>query len=267
MGVMILKSSEKVRGSASKSHKTCGAIMARAGLICVLGVLVTACASSYEDWEIAGQNQINPSVDFAADSRLAANLARSDRAALQTAFLSAMGQPGTETVRWSGDVSEGAIKPGDFLLGNVLPDPDELLPTRSDIVFNYKLETEQGDLVLLKNSNIRVGPSTEFAIAETLSAGTGVEGLGRVQGETWMLIAHQDRVRGYVFEPLLRKAPGAGLLELAGSPVKQPHLCREFEQSLDVRGQKDRWSGLACDFGDGWELAGRSGPAILGEAF
>ena len=230
-------------------------------------LMLTACASSYDDWTQSAPQKSGANKNFAIDSALAGQISKADQTALDRAFIDAMAQSGTSIVPWQGERSSGGIKPGDFLLANVLPDPNELLPTRKDISTEFMLETEQGDHVLTKNSNIRLGPSTDYSIVETLSAGTGVEGLGLVQGETWMLIAYEDRVRGYVYQPLLEKAPGAALFELAGGPVRQPHICREFEQSIDVSGQKDRWQGMACDFGEGWELAGRGGPTVLGDSF
>ncbi len=204
--------------------------------------------------------------NLAASSSLASLLTRADIAALETAFLMAADDPTPDPVSWKKDAS-GSVIVRSYFIGNVFADPEELIETRSPIALDFDLETEQGDFVLAKNSNIRRGPSTENAILETLPAGTGVEGIGKVAGEDWMLVASDNRVRGYVYSALLQKAPGSDLLVLDGGPTRTPFLCREYEQSLDVEGQRDRWQGLVCDFGAGWEIAGRFGPTILGDAF
>jgi len=204
--------------------------------------------------------------NFAASSSLAGLLTRADIAALETAFLMAADDPTPDPVSWEENAS-GTVLVRGYFIGNVLADPEELIETRSPIALDFALETERGDFVLAKNSNIRRGPSTDNAILETLPAGTGVEGIGKVAGEDWMLVASDNRVRGYVYSPLLEKAPGSDLLVLDGGPTRTPFLCREYEQSLNVEGQRDRWQGLVCDFGEGWEIAGRFGPTILGDAF
>ncbi|MEM1192324.1 MAG: SH3 domain-containing protein [Pseudomonadota bacterium] len=237
------------------------------GALIVGAMTLGGCATSYDDWRGDNGERAAGQSDYAADSALSEQLSRADRGQLSTAFLRAMGQSETTPVIWQGSSSNGTIEPGEYLLANVLPNPQEVLLTRPDIAITYPLTTEQGDQVLLKNSNVRLGPSTDFSVTETLSAGTGVEGLGLVEGEPWMLIAYEDKVRGYVYAKLMQAAPGEDRLQLAGGPVRTPHLCREFEQRMTVNGQRDRWQGMACDFGKGWELAGQSGPTILGEAF
>ncbi|MEL6111225.1 MAG: SH3 domain-containing protein [Pseudomonadota bacterium] len=254
--------------SGQKTHQESRRLWSGFGSLLVASAMTLGgCATNYDDWRGDEAQSTQGLQDYAADSALSDQLSRADRIRLSTAFVGAMGQDGDAPVTWQGASGKGAIRPGEHLLANVLANPQEVLPTRADISVTYPLATEQGDQVLLKNSNVRLGPSTDFPVTETLSAGTGVEGLGLVQGEPWMLIAYEDRVRGYVYNKLMQVAPGANRLQLAGGPVRTPHLCREFDQSLTVNGQKDRWQGMACDFGNGWELAGETGPTILGEAF
>ena len=239
----------------------------RSGVIAaVLLTVLSACASGSYDPRRTDEFPVARSAEnFAADSSLATLLDRADVAALAIAFIDAMeATPGSTPKRWTGEGANGEIVAGAVLLGNVLADPSELLDIKDGIVVDWPLETDQGPYVLVKNSNIRMGPSTDYGVLETLPAGTGVEGIGKVVDDDWMLIARDDRAIGYVFVPLLEKAPGAELLTLAGGPTRQPFLCREFEQNLDVNGQKDRWRGLACNFKDGWGLVGGGGPTVLG---
>lgn len=233
----------------------------------VIGVLaISACASGPGEWrQTDDAARRSASISFAADSSLAGQLNRQDREALSVAFIDAMSNPEEgKPFAWTGGNAKGQVSAGEFLMANVLPDPQEVLGMRGGISVSYMLETEQGEHVLLKNSNVRLGPSTERTIAETLPSGTGVEGIGLVQNEPWMMIAINNQVRGYVHKSLLEKAPGADRLELAGGPLRKPYLCREFTQNLAVGSQKDRWQGMACDFGEGWELAAQGGPTLLG---
>ncbi len=202
--------------------------------------------------------------NFAGNSALGDSLNRADRETLEiTAVRVLEDGPRGERQAWSGSKANGSFTPGAFYLGNLLPDPEAMMSAPAGINAGYALETEQGAFVLAKNSNIRTGPSTNHRVLETLPSGTGVNGVGRVVGEDWMLISIDGDVRGYVFAPLLVEAPGTGALDLAGGPVRTPRLCREFTQELTIGISRDRWSGLACKSRDGWELSNRRGPTLL----
>ncbi len=232
-------------------------------------VILAGCAG-YSNGGYTGKGGIGQgnSRNFANNSVLSNELNRGDQLALEEGFLGAMNTLDAGVPRdWRGERSEGTVTAGSFLIANLLPNPDDTLPARTGLSLSYRLETEQGKHVLAKNSNIRRGPSTNYDVLETLPSGTGVDGVGRVEGETWMLVAVNGAVRGYVHEKLLVKAPGTGAFELAGGPVREPVLCREYSQSLLVRGQRDRWNGIACDYGSGWELEQRTGPTLLGQAY
>lgn len=233
----------------------------------IMALMLAGCAS-YGAGGLPGPNLPGRggAGNFAAGSGLGVQLNRAERSALEDSFLSAMAtrKPGVAQ-NWQVNRGAGSVTAGGYFIANLMPHPETLMRARTGLDLSYRLETEQGAYVLARNANIRFGPSTDFEIVETLPSGTGVEGIGRVEGATWMLISVGDVVRGYVFEPLIVKAPGAGALELAGGPVRQPYLCRGFTQSLTLRGQRDRWQGTACDYGEGWELVKRAGPTLLGE--
>ncbi len=210
------------------------------------------------------RNVERASNSFASGTSLQGQLNRTDIRALNQVFLSAMDNEQANTSTWQGTNAEGSITPGRYFIANLLADPDLMTVARPGLDIAFDMETEQGDFVLTKNSNVRQGPSTNHTIVETLPSGTAVKGLGKIINQDWMLISVDNRVRGYVFIPLMIKAPGTDSFSLAGTPIRRPYLCREFTQSITVGGQKDRWQGLACDEGEGWALANRGGPSILG---
>lgn len=196
--------------------------------------------------------------DFAAGSAFAERFSAADREALNAAFVEAMDAGKLQS--WRGKRAIGAVDPGGFSLANLKPDPNERIAmARADIDINHVLETEFGLYVLTRNSNVRIGPGTDYKVAQMLPSGSGVEVVGRVVGEKWMLIASDGAVRGYVFQGLLTKAPGTEL-ELAGGPRRAPVLCRAFTQRVSMSAERDEWSGAACRTPGGWRLAAEPAP-------
>ncbi|MEM9705782.1 MAG: SH3 domain-containing protein [Pseudomonadota bacterium] len=188
-----------------------------------------------------------------------------DRRALAKAFVDAMdnGSPAT-TQSWRGQSATGAITPGVPGVGNLRSDPTALIAFRPGLKLTREYETELGEFVLVKNSNIRYGPSTDDQVIEVLDSGTGVEVVGKVVNERWMLIAIDNEIRGFIFETLLKRRPGSEL-ELAGGPTKRPRLCRSFKQTLESPDGSDEWSGVACKIDGRWALqqADTTGPTRL----
>ncbi len=193
-------------------------------------------------------------VNFAADSALGAELGVREIDALYPAFVAAIegGKKGEERP-WTAGSATGSITPGQDLVGNLKPNPMTLLPVDPGLDLGYSFETELGLHALARNANLRSGPSEEARTLSVLSAGTAVDAVGKVVGEPWLLIAINGRVRGYVHESLAVKAPGTEL-DLAGGPIRRAYPCRAFDQTLVIFGRSDRWTGVACDRGDGWRL-------------
>lgn len=203
---------------------------------------------------------------YAGGSTLAPLLSGEDARALDQAFLSAMetGEPQT----WRGPRASGVVTPDTYALGNLKANPRETIPAaRADLDLDPVLETDLGLYVLTRNSNVRTGPGTGYKVAETLASGSGVDVVGRTDDGSWMLVAADGVVRGYVYRRLMIKAPGTEL-ELAGGPRRQARLCRKFAQRMEARGQRDQWRGAACLEDSAWRLARPQpgevgGPAIL----
>jgi hypothetical protein len=199
-------------------------------------------------------------VNFAAGSALGASLSPAATSALYEAFIGAVGEGAGATKSWAGGGASGAVTPGGFKVANLKPDPRTLLPADPGLDLAYSYETELGLHALVSNANLRAGPSNAARIIEVLDGGTAVDVVGKTVGQPFYLIAVGGRVRGYVHESLAKKAPGTEL-DLAGGPVRRAHPCRDFEQSLTTFGRSDRWTGVACDRGEGWRLEPRS-PAV-----
>ena len=193
-------------------------------------------------------------VDLASGSMLAGALSPRARDALYAAFVTAVETgPAGAPVAWSEGGASGAVTPEGYFVGNLKPDPSDLLPLGAAISFADALETEQGLHAVKSNANVRSAPTTEAKALEQLPAGTPVDAVGRAAGKPWFLVSAGGAVRGYVHQSLLVKAPGTEL-DLAGGPTRRAHLCRAFSQTLSVDGRSDRWSGVACDRGQGWRV-------------
>jgi len=209
--------------------------------------LLAACATGPSG---GGPERIN----YAAQSRLGSSLPGSAREALAPTFIEAMarGQKGVG-VGWGTGPANGVVIPGDFRVGNLRPDPRTLLPVDAGLDLAYSFETELGLHALTGNANLRAGPSTEARVLAMLEGGTGIDVIGKTVGRPFYLVAIGGRVKGYVHESLAKKAPGTEL-DLAGGPIRRAALCRDYQQTLTLFGDTDRWSGVACDRGEGWRL-------------
>ena len=209
----------------------------KAGLLAGLGALALAGCSTISSSIGGGGSGDN----YASGSALEYRLSGGDRDALGHAFLRAM-ETGTAQ-NWRGRRAAGVVNPGTYSLANLQENPRARIPAaRADFDISHRVETELGLYVTTRNANVRIGPGTNYEVAEMLTPGAGAEVVGRVVDKSWMLIAVDGVVRGYVFQDLLIKAPGTEL-ELAGGPQRRPLLCREFTQRVDIEGVNDAWTG------------------------
>ncbi len=223
----------------------------RLTILAIGAALLSAC----ESVPFLGDDYSSPGAKgFAAGSALGGRLASDDERLLNAAFIDAM-ELG-EAKSWRGRRAAGAITPAGWSLANLKSDPAARIPAaRENIDIDAVLETELGLYVLTRNSNVRVGPGTEYGVAEILHSGAGVDIVGRTVRDGWMLVMHDGKVRGFVSENLMIKAPGTEL-ELAGGPRRRAALCREFVQRLSLGAEQDQWTGAACRDDSGqWRLA------------
>lgn len=233
-----------------------GKAIATAGIF-----LLAACETA---GPIVGPSSGGP-VNYAVGSVLGASLSRGDMKALSDIFAPALetGQTGAAR-RWRGpNGAEGALTPRGYFFGNLRADPLELIPVSDAISFALPMEIEQGEQVATRTANVRSAPAADAPVLEKLNAGTGVEAVGKVVGQPFYLVAVKGRIRGYVSATLLTPAPGAELA-LAGGPTRKAHPCRAYDQTLSLGAQSDRWSGVACNRGQGWRPEQKdSGASIL----
>ena len=195
-----------------------------------------------------------PSENYAADSLLGEALPSSDVREMARAFLAAM-ESGAAGARfdWRGPASFGWVKPGALILGNVKASPYDRPEYPAGLYLDDALETELGLYAVVRDGNVRGGPSTDFQIIDKMRSGDAVEVVGKVVGRPWYLVERDGRIRGYMYETLLRKGPGFEL-ELAGGPTRRPVQCRRFEQRVSYTGRSDRWDGAACRSNGRWVL-------------
>lgn len=227
----------------------------RLAAFAALALLVAGCAS--------GGPILGGRVNYAAGSSMAHGLGGRELDTLSEAFIKAVesGAPG-EPVVWSAGSYSGSVTPLAYLVGNLKPNPSILLPVEGRLELGKTFETEQGPHVTTGKANLRSGPSTKASVLDMLEGGTAVDGVGKIVGEPWMLVAIDGVIRGYVHQSLLIQAPGTEL-ELAGGPARRAHFCRAFQQTLTYFGETDRWQGAACDRGAGWRLEPVPPPPVL----
>ena len=228
--------------------KLAGKLTWRRAGVAIAALGLSACAGG------PSLDLIGGGANYAAGSPLGVSLPTSDQRSLSPQFVSAMtnGAAG-ERYDWRGEASFGWVKAGERVLGNVKASRHDRPPYPDRLYLEEPMETELGLYAATRNANVRLGPSTDYPVQEMLDSGDAVYAVGRVIGKRWILIEKQGRVAGYVFEGLLRKAPGTEL-ELAGGPTKTATPCRRFEQRISFGGRSDRWTGVACLEGRHWVL-------------
>lgn len=129
------------------------------------------------------------------------------------------------------------------------------IPAPSGIDTSIALSPASGNFKTVKNANVRLGPNTDAAVAQTLPAGTVVRAYGYAKDLGWYLVGEADAILGYTSAELLEAAGGNEPL-LAGGKPKRPRLCRDLSMTLTMAdGRKDAWSNLVCTRDDGtWEV-------------
>lgn len=220
-------------------------------LTMIAGAAVLAGCASGSGGVFTGGDRVN----FAEGAQTSARMTSGDIAALRDAVVASVeaGATGSPTA-WSGPGARGSVTPGSYSLANLKYDPAVRIDARQGLDLTHAMETDLGLYVLTRNSNVRTGPSTERRIAEVLPSGTGVDVVGKITGQPWMLVAVDERVRGYVHENLVIKAPGTEL-ELAGGPERRPRLCRDVSLRLVAAGVSENLDTAVCAYGDEWRPA------------
>ncbi|MFK7733711.1 MAG: SH3 domain-containing protein [Pseudomonadales bacterium] len=119
---------------------------------------------------------------------------------------------------------------------------------------------------VVKGSNIRGGPGTNFAKVGGVAAGNRINVVGKVRGEPWYMVSRNGIAYGYIYEPLVKPQSASIVTE----PIKQPpetlgsvetvvvaasQECRTVEQSVaSNEGETFTETMTACKGGNGWEI-------------
>ncbi|GLQ05408.1 glycine zipper 2TM domain-containing protein [Sneathiella chinensis] len=91
----------------------------------------------------------------------------------------------------------------------------------------------------LKSSNIRKSPSTDAEIVGSLQEQERFNAVGRVEGKPWIVVAKNNRTVGFVYEPLVEKAPAAATVaEAAPTPaIRNQSTFAENAAKLEKEGK------------------------------
>lgn len=85
----------------------------------------------------------------------------------------------------------------------------------------FEVDPYEAELVALRNSNVRAGPSTDHDQVASLIAGAEVRVTGKVQGVDWYRIALTDGGEAYIWAPLLGEPPQPEPVVAAVAPVPE----------------------------------------------
>ncbi|MEM1139724.1 MAG: SH3 domain-containing protein [Pseudomonadota bacterium] len=229
----------------------------RLSVIGLLAVLVAACGT-LSGSGLPGRSPAPQKALTGAErgTQLGASLSSRDRQELRVAALSALEQPNVNRrFSWSGDGASGTVKVGPAYL--VTMNGDTQVKAPYNISTDAILEPVAGDFVTQKRSNIRLGPSTDNSVLQTLDQGVRVRAIGVQKASNWYLVARGDEALGYIFGELIAPVPGGDLL-LAGGEPGQLRVCREMTHRVQLaNGLKDAWYNGACRVGSGfWSVFG-----------
>jgi surface antigen len=112
-----------------------------------------------------------------------------------------------------------------------------------------------------RNSNVRGGPGTDYAVMHTLERGTPIAVVGLVQGKDWYMVSDDGLGSGFVWAPLLRPADrqpeGESALRVAarqssGRSLAAERTCSVVLQEVSLPGGRTETQEMrACQQPDG----------------
>ncbi len=198
---------------------------------------------------LAGCEAVNfaPGRSLVTGPRLARELTNKERDQAGEAIEFALNAPGTLPIRWGkeGEGNSGRVTPGTVLIIG-LTDGREIFRAPVGIHVATPLETVLGHYRLVRNANVRLGPTISARRLTTLPRGTQVRAVGRDNQTNWYLIARVDTVVGYIYGPLMEKVADDDLV-LTGGPTVLPTYCRAFLHDIRMDdGRSEKWSSAAC---------------------
>ena len=134
--------------------------------------------------------------------------------------------------------------------------------TSSNSKLAWRVPTMQlvgADYAATTKTNVRGGPSTDYAIMDQLEAGETVRVVGKVANENWYMISRNGIGKGFVFGDLLRRVDtGTYTAERPQSGATQVNAreCSIITQRVEApNGRTETREAQACQNPDGsWEL-------------
>lgn len=177
-------------------------------------------------------------------------IAQTSQQALDTGQTQTWTNPDTG-VTTTAEVEQVAYRPAPT--GGAAGDPSRLawrVPTMQLVGADYAATTK---------TNVRGGPSTDYAVMDQLEAGETVRVVGKVANENWYMISRNGIGKGFVFGDLLRRVDtGTYVAERPQSGATQVNAreCSIITQRVETSdGRTDTRKAQACQRADGtWEL-------------
>ena len=183
------------------------------------------------------------------DARDRQGIAETGQQALNTGQSTSWTNPNTGTTS-TARVTETVYRPA----------PQRSIKGSDDMVWQVPpMELIGADYVATTTSNVRGGPSTNYAVMDQIQNGERVRVVGKVVEKDWYMIERNGIGRGFVYGELLRRAPQT--VTVAERPVSTAELagvrqCSVLEQEVTLQdGTKQTRKARACQNADGtWEL-------------
>lgn len=121
------------------------------------------------------------------------------------------------------------------------------------------MELVGADYAATTKTNVRGGPSTDYAVMDQLEVGETVRVVGKVANENWYMISRNGIGRGFVFGDLLRRTETRGYSAerpQSGATQVNARECSIITQRVETPdGRTETRKAQACQRADGtWEL-------------
>lgn len=116
-----------------------------------------------------------------------------------------------------------------------------------------------------KTSNVRSGPGTDYKVLETMSSGTTVDVIGKVQDRPWMMVGFNNTGRGFMHSSRLQqlsvaqqkiknKTTETPAAEIVEKKITSRRTCRTVKQIITLENGSEKVEEItACQGPNGWK--------------
>ncbi len=131
---------------------------------------------------------------------------------------------------------------------------------KNDVVWRVPpMQLIGADYRATTTSNVRGGPSTDYAVMGQLNEGERIHVVGKVADQDWYMISRNGIGSGFVYGPLLQRIPGTGgdmARPMSTATLDNVRECSVIEQQVTLPdGTQETRRARACRTADGnWEL-------------